>query len=316
VKVKTNMHVTNQSQGEMMGCVSKPKIVSLWRLMQECDIWGLAMLLRHIDEARSSVKAWADGGERNDIISEQALELFVRGNLITAQSFATRLKLQATYNRVWEGGGHFHLISTHLTWAQLYNELTVLRQAIESDLEEHLFVQVMPEKAQQIDLMSANWETVWTAIPDAKTDIVEAVHCYALERNTACVFHSMRVAEWGLRAFCSTLGFTGVKATQKSGQFKVTPVEYATWESILSQLRPYAKQKSDSVKNLARRQQLREFYHSAISEVEGFKDAWRNHVMHTHRFYSAEDAAAVLTHVRRFMILLVSNGVLKHRTKP
>lgn len=279
--------------------------------MRECEIWGLVMLLKHIDDARAGVNPWIETDRRDEIVPPEGLNLYVNGIMVHARYIADKLRLQSTNDRVWHGGGAFYLISSHLTWQQLSSELAVLRQAIEADLEKHRFVQVTPTNAVFVERLKSEWEPIWTAIPDAKIDIEEATYCLALERDTACVFHAMRVAEWGLRAFCGLLGFRHVKATKKNGQVVLTPIAFSTWEAILSQLRPHAKTKSDRVKNRVRRQELQEFYNLAIEEIEGFKDAWRNHVMHTRRSYSAEDAIAALTHVQRFMRLLVSNGVAK-----
>lgn len=269
------------------------------------------MLLKHIDDARAGVRPWAESEDRDEIVPPAGLDLYVTGNILHAQVLAEQMKLESTHDRVWYGGGAFYLISSHLTWQQLSNELTVLRQAIEADLEKHLFVQVIPEKAAFVYALKSGWEAIWTAIPDAKDDIEEAVDCYALERNTASVFHAMRVVEWGLRAFCDHLGFTEVKTGEKSGIDILVPVEYATWDRILAQLRAHAKSLVDLEVDRSQKQALQEFYYSAIAEIDGFKDAWRNHVMHTRRSYNAEDAVAVLSHVQRFLKMLVSNGVVK-----
>jgi hypothetical protein len=50
--------------------------------------------------------------------------------------------------------------------------------------------------------------------PDSEYDIAEAGNCLALGRNTACVFHCMRVLEYGLSALAK--------------KFKV-PFEHTTW---------------------------------------------------------------------------------------
>jgi hypothetical protein len=63
------------------------------------------------------------------------------------------------------------------------------------------------------------------------------------------------------------------------------------------------------IKRGKKKQQLQEFYNPALSEIEAFKDAWRNHVMHNRKVYAAEDALAILAHVKRFLTLLVANGV-------
>ena len=52
------------------------------------------------------------------------------------------------------------------------------------------------------------------------------------------------------------------------------------------------------------KQSAQEFYYPALQDVRGIKDAWRNHVMHTRREYTALEADAILEHVKRLMATL------------
>lgn len=58
-----------------------------------------------------------------------------------------------------------------------------------------------------------------------------------------------------------------------------------------------------------RKQKAQEFYHPTLKEVNGFKDAWRNHVVHVRREYATKDAEGVSSHVGRFMNLLADYGI-------
>ena len=89
------------------------------------------------------------------------------------------------------------------------------------------------------------------------------------------------------------------------------PIEYSTWEDILKDLRTAINSKLSQIKRGIKRQQLQEFYNPVLSDIESFKDAWRNHVMHTRREYNAKDVASIMSHVHRFMALLVENGVTR-----
>jgi hypothetical protein len=280
--------------------------------MNHFDAWGIARLLYFIDDKKTFAARMCDGGLRDDELDAETIKSLVEPTLMMAAAMSQRYQFQATYDRVWAGGGPFYMaIKVRITWQELLNELTVLRQAVESDLEKHTFAFVPPEKAKVLNRIE-EWKPIGEAVPESQTDIHDAIECYALEQNTASVFHLMRTVEWGLRAFCYHLGFKNVRSTiKKTGKVEVTPIEYSTWEGILSQLRGRITDKLNRVRRGVRKQQLQEFYNSAVSEVEAFKDAWRNHVMHTRRVYTAEDAQAIMAHVKRFMSLLVTNGVTK-----
>lgn len=144
------------------------------------------------------------------------------------------------------------------------------------------------------------------AFPSAAEDIRQASNCLAFECNTACVFHLMRAVEWGMRSLCTDLGIRKTRRTKKSGKVLYSPIEYSEWEKILDQLRVTVDTKLSRLKRGKEKQALQEFYHPALQELRAFRDAWRNHVMHTRAEYSREDALAVFGHVKRFMIKLAS----------
>jgi hypothetical protein len=54
------------------------------------------------------------------------------------------------------------------------------------------------------------------------------------------------------------------------------------------------------------KQELQEFYFPLLSDIRGFKDAFRNHVMHTRKTYTQEAANDVLEQVKRFLTLLAA----------
>jgi hypothetical protein len=46
-------------------------------------------------------------------------------------------------------------------------------------------------------------------------------------------------------------------------------------------------------------QKQQEFYCSLLHDLQGFRDAWRNHVMQTRRDYEVDEAKVVFGHVPR-----------------
>jgi hypothetical protein len=136
------------------------------------------------------------------------------------------------------------------------------------------------------------WASIWKQFPSVQTDCEEAVYCYALERDTASVFHSMRVAEIGLRALARRM---------KVKLPKNKRLEWAQWQEILREM----SAKSDLVARNAKagpaKDALLEFYNGAIGQFYGFKDEFRNEVMHVRRTYDRFDSERALVRVRDFM---------------
>jgi hypothetical protein len=119
------------------------------------------------------------------------------------------------------------------SWRTLNVELRVLRESIESELSERQFAFIPTVQAREIlklnDAATDSWAPIWKQVPKAEDDIRESVFCYVLERNTACVFHLMRVAEYCLRALASKLR---VSLRQKKG--KLHPIEFADWDKVIT----------------------------------------------------------------------------------
>jgi hypothetical protein len=133
--------------------------------------------------------------------------------------------------------------------------------------------------------------------PDATRDIAAAGRCLALDEPTASVFHLMRVLEIGLRDLANRVGHTFP-----------TPVEYQEWGTVIEHIEARIE---DTVKALPKRtaekNDAAEFYNKAASQFWHFKDAWRNHVMHSRSAYDTRQARQVYSAVQALMEQLASN---------
>jgi hypothetical protein len=149
-------------------------------------------------------------------------------------------------------------------------------------------------------------EQVKKSFPDASSDIRDAGNCIATDLGTAAVFHLMRAVEWGLRALCANLGILRVRKTNKPGKRKFIPIEYSQWERMLDAVYDSVDKKIDKLGPGKKKQDLQEFYYPLLRDLKGFKDAWRNHVMHSRAEYSTKTAIDIFEHVRAFMTALAS----------
>jgi hypothetical protein len=136
--------------------------------------------------------------------------------------------------------------------------------------------------------------TAWGIVPkrfDCKEDIEEAERCFALERYTASVFHLMRVAELGLRAF----------AKKAKVRLAKGPLEWAEWSDLLRAVRAKAETIAQKQKRGPKKDAALEFYRGSLGEFEAFKDVYRNHVSHARATYDYHKAGSALQHVSEFM---------------
>jgi len=193
------------------------------------------------------------------------------------------------------------------TGVSLAAHLDGLREDIDICMFAHSFIQVTGKLRDYLNPKALFGESALEAFPKSAEDVQDAGDCIAVDLNTAAVFHLMHVVEWGLRAFAIDVGLADVVTDRAKG--KTVPLEYAQWEQILNQLPDKIDEKIEAIPRGEAKQKAQEFYHSAHSDIRGFKDAWRNHVMHTRRSYTREDALAVWSHVQRFMQSLAAYGI-------
>lgn len=138
-------------------------------------------------------------------------------------------------------------------------------------LESHLFSTAVSER-----------------FPNAVHDIDEAAKCYALERPTACVFHLMRVTEYGLQAI---------------GKLVRVKDDRANWDIVIKKIDAELKKeyKDREFKGLA------DFLASISAHMNAVKIAWRNRVMHVEKKHTMEEAREIYDATRGLMRYLSEN---------
>jgi len=181
-----------------------------------------------------------------------------------------------------------------------------LRPTIILELSKRKFAFIRPGLDSYFEKDQLFGDRVYEQFRSARHDIKEAGNCLAADLNTAAVFHLMRAAEIGMRILAWD---RRVKLKNKA------PLELQGWDDILKAVQTEINKivNWSGRRGLAKVQAL-EFYNGAMAEFRGFKDAWRNHVMHTRRDYNSNDAKSVLSHASRFMEILATRLSESQRT--
>ncbi len=169
-----------------------------------------------------------------------------------------------------------------------YKEMTLVIRVAKAELKSKLFLYVPFHAAKYYERDDILSDTAKTAFPSAFMELKHAGNCFALSLYTACVFHSMRAAEIGVRTLGIDLGVT----------FHF-PIELAEWHSILDQIESKIKDKKNLSKGSVKDEDLR-FYSDSASQFRYFKDAWRIRVAHARATYAEDEAGRVLDHTRDF----------------
>lgn len=164
-------------------------------------------------------------------------------------------------------------------------------------------------------------DAVFDAFKDAQYDAEQVALCVVVGASTASVFHLMRVVEWGVRKLGDDLGVKNIKEILKPPAISVTtgarkkraplyrlkPIESCTWETIQGYLRKKADKKVQALRPGAIKDKQQMFYASIFHDFNGFKDAWRNHVMHTKIMVQEDESLIILGHVKRFMAAIAEH---------
>lgn len=265
-------------------------------IMRQYNVWQLAKVVEFLS------KAEIDAEKKSGAIWDQRVPDDQMNNLYIPMLKYSRAQLElielpAALARL----DHFNQeVRQGISWSELRNQVKVLREAIEAELPYRRFAFVPSQKAAVHDKFRLDWEPVWTRFPDAKEDTERAVDCYALEQNTASVFHFMRVTEIGLRAIAKK---AGVKLRDKG---RPMPVEFATWDKVIAGIKSKLDQAHMMSKSVKKNRSLR-FYSDAADQCTYFRDLWRNDAAHSRKNYDEGEALSVMIRVREFMQLLSSS---------
>jgi hypothetical protein len=175
----------------------------------------------------------------------------------------------------------------------LHGKISMLVKTISQELTQ-LFLHIPSDRSQYYDWAIALNENIFNSFPIASIELSHAGKCFAVGEYTACIFHSMRAAEIGLRAL----------AYDRRIKFKkIAPLELKQWDEILEGLEKEEQQIQTYKKTKTREAQF-EFYHGAMVELRAFKNMYRNRVMHARKIYDYEQAHIALFHVANFIKIL------------
>lgn len=176
-------------------------------------------------------------------------------------------------------------------WAELNTRSRALRDAIDTELRDHLYYQYPKQKGQKLLSWETDWKVAIAAFPDIRVDVFSAVDCYALQHSTACVFHCMRVLEHGLGTLADNVGLI---------------FDVQQWNTIIEQIEAKIGELKKTLPRGLEKNDRMQFLSEAAKEFFYFKDGWRNYVSHNRITYDEYRAGSALEHTRSFMNHLAS----------
>lgn len=182
-------------------------------------------------------------------------------------------------------------------------EFKIYVSAVMTEIGTQLFLHVPYERAkyynQDVHFFKnkiQNKIELIKAFPQATEELNSAGNCYALGESTACVFHSMRAAEIGLRAF-ALYPFLAITFDK--------PIEQAGWATIIRKLEEAIKEKVEKQEKTPERDKELRFCSEAAAQFRYFNLGWRVFSAHARQTYDEEAALKIMEAVTAFLESLV-----------
>ena len=205
----------------------------------------------------------------------------------------TKMEMKLTADGIRQAITHFRKFRPQVTYGMVTIRTGELYRLFIGEFREQRFFRLLPGRVNYYSLPEAEdglassfGQNVANKFPDAVYDIREAGRCLALERDTACVLHLMRVLEIGLHHLAD--------------RFDVS-FERSNWNKIIDQIESAIRQISMASTKPPNWKEDEERFAGIAKEFRYFKDAWRNNANHGRSRYDFEEAEVIYRHVRLFM---------------
>ena len=217
------------------------------------------------------------------------------------------------------------IISAPITFNEFDREIEILSGRIDHQIEELVFGFIPKEKGHFFEAEKLFGNTVFDNFPSAREEIKEAGNCYALNVNTACVFHLMRVVEIGARAMYwqMTKRKNVVIEKYKKGaakkMSKSIPMELCDWNTLIKGFNiALEKLEAGKSKSIIKNQN-HAYFNRLVKIFDNFRSGWRNVISHGNEIDSSSkrtlfkegETSDLMRDTERFMRLLAERVMEK-----
>jgi hypothetical protein len=189
---------------------------------------------------------------------------------------------------------------TRFTSAMLARELQGIMFQAATCVAKRKFAYISPPNDEYFEQEKLFGDKVFEKLEDARIDIREAGNCFAVQLYTACVFHLMRVSEFGLRKLAQSMNVT----ITHTGS--MIPIEYGEWDTIITNIQNKIHALRQLPRDANREQQLQK-YSEQSQHCLFMKDIWRNTVSHARKSYTQPEAESAIGRVKDFMQFLAES---------
>lgn len=264
------------------------KLIGLWDMLklaaQEFTLTAFAVQAR-VDTLAARIRE----GQEIDVIDREHIELTLKEMRLLAFQLGLSHTVELLDSALVDNR------STSRTACEIKRALEILMDSLAREMNRQTLLHIPPEKATYYGGYAGFDRDTIESFPRTVDDIKSASNCFATDNDTACVFHLMRVLEKGLHSFATYLEIQ-------------TPTDLQNWKPIIDQIEKAIRALDDLPKSTEKSERVK-FCSGAAIQFRYFKDAWRNHVVHSREYYDSDSVRSIMTHVQEFMKTLSAYGL-------
>lgn len=265
-------------------------LVCLWKENPNrlVTLWDIVKTVKPDLLIEATQKLWIDAGMMPPVghSSREALFTHYRKGLTECQGLCDQFQLSVSAMKVQSAIDFCSLSPDRVDASKLERAGQIITTTICEEMSLRKYFEVEPERSKHYIDAEPFGPVVASSFPSTSFDGIEARRCFALARNTACVFHLMRVMEIGLTVFANRF---------------IVPSDHTNWHNIIEGIEKAVRNMGADPNKSAHWKDEQEFYSQAASHFMVTKDAWRNHTAHARGKYTDEEAETILINVRGFM---------------
>jgi hypothetical protein len=268
-------------------------------------LWSLAEMIRHFCFRTCDAYRNLDFAINLLIFSSRGIAMMdINGQRQTAKMAAEDILAEG--DRIgWELTAHvrtkqFIADLDRLSTETILREMEGIKTSFHLTLQQTKFAYLSAPDSKYFENDRLFGDSVFQRFEEARQDIKDAGNCLASSLYTACVFHLMRVSEFGLRRLAAKLK---VKIFDKG---KRQQLEYGDWNKVIEGIHLRIATVRRLPAGPKKQEQLTRFAESG-DHCTFMKDIWRNNVSHVRKPYSRDEALAAFGRVGDFMKFLASD---------
>lgn len=211
--------------------------------------------------------------------------------MASLRQHAERLKMRSTLKQI--GYLAQYIQEGGKAQSEIARMLEELQKRIQEDLEARVFLTVSLDKAE---FFAHDWlqdSDIAKAFPmTALPEMLNAGRCYAYDEDTACMFHLMRVIDFGLRVVAKSLGIS---------------YDARNWMGIANEIQKNMEQKyATKTVDWKKSEPL---YAGILTDIQAISRGHRNPVLHElEKKYGERDAHYMIVVTEAFLSHLAQNG--------